>query len=180
MNKNNSSFNVALGGVCASLALVLMLVTAVVPVLDFAMPAAAGVLMAVIVIEINKKWAFISYIAISVLSLLIVPSKEVGLLFAMFLGYYPILKSLCEKIKNRTFQWASKLAVFNVAVISYYLVTVNVLSSTELMEEAGEFGRYGLWTLLAAANAVFVVYDIALTRLISMYYNWFRKKYLRK
>ncbi len=178
--KNNSSFNVALGGICGALAVMSMLVTAIVPVLDFAMPAIAGSLMAIIVIEINKKWATVTYAAVSLVSLLIVPSKEVSLLFVMFLGYYPILKSLFERLKSQFAQWIFKIGLFNVAVVIYYYMTVNLISSTELMSEAEEIGKYGLWALLVVANVVFVIYDIALTRVISMYVNWFRKKYLRK
>lgn len=180
MKDKNVSFNVALGGVSAAAALVLMLATAVMPMLDFALPAAAGVLMAVIVIEINKKWATLTYVAISVLSIIIVPSKEVGLLFAMFLGYYPIVKSIFEKAKTKSLQWISKMLCFNVSVVAYYFVTVRLLTGTELMEDAGKLGEYGVLVLLLVANVVFVIYDIALTRLISMYYNWLRKKILRR
>lgn len=180
MSNKNVSFNVALGGVSAAAALVMMLATAVFPMLDFALPAAAGALMAVIVIEINKKWAFLTYVAISVLSIIIVPSKEVGLLFAMFMGYYPIVKAIFEKAKTKALQWGVKLLCFNVAVVAYYFVTVKIFTDTELMEEAGEMGKFGLLILLAVANVVFVIYDIALTRLISMYYNWLRKKILRR
>lgn len=179
-NNNNLSFNVALGGVCAALALVLMLATSVFPVLDFAIPAAAGALMAVIVIEINKKWAFMTYAAISAVSLLVVPSKEAGLLFAAFLGYYPIIKSIFEKQKNKYVQLALKLGVFNAAIVVYYQLTLRLVTDAALMEEAESFGKYGLAVLWLAANVVFVIYDIALTRLISMYYNWFRKKFLRR
>lgn len=178
--KNNSSFNVALGGICGALAVIAMLVTAIVPVLDFAMPAIAGAIMAVIVIEINKKWAIVTYVAVALVSLLIVPSKEVSLLFIMFLGYYPIVKSLFESIKKVSVQWILKIVLFNVSVVFYYQITAKLVTSSELMSEADEIGKYGLLFILAFANVTFVIYDIALTRVISMYINWFRKKYLRR
>ena len=34
--------------------------------------------------------------------------------------------------------------------------------------------------LLAVANVTNVVYDIALTRVVSMYVHWFRPKFLRR
>lgn len=178
--KNNSSFNVALGGICGALAVLAMLVTAIVPVLDFAMPAIAGSLMAIIVIEINKRWATVTYVAVSLVALLIVPSREVSLLFAMFFGFYPILKAVFEGLKSQTLAWGLKIGTFNVAVVVYYYATVYLISSAELMSEAGEIGKYGLLALLVFANVVFVIYDVALTRVISMYINWFRKKYLRR
>lgn len=50
----NKTFHVALCGVIASLAVVIMLSTALVPIATYAAPALAGVIMAVLVIEINK------------------------------------------------------------------------------------------------------------------------------
>lgn len=178
--KNNKSFQVALGGVCGALAILCMLVTAVVPVLDFAMPAVAGGLMAIIVIEISKKWAFLTYIAVSITAMLIVPSKEVGLLFVIFLGYYPILKSVFEGIKKYCLQWAFKVVFFNISMVAFYFISAKLVTNGELMSDAEEISKYGMGVLLLLANVVFVVYDIALTRVISMYINWFRKKYLRR
>lgn len=180
MDNKNSSFNVALGGVCSALALVIMMLSSVIPVLTYALPAAAGTLMAVIVIEINKKWAAVSYGVIAVLSLLIVPSKEAALLFTGFLGYYPIIKSCFEKMKNKAVGFLLKLLTFNAAIVAYYQVTLRFVTDADLMADAGEIGKLGIGFIWLAANAVFVVYDMALTRLISMYYNWFRKKYLRR
>ncbi len=178
--KKNSSGAAALCGVCSALAMVFMFSTAVMPVLMYTMPAAAGALLAVIVIEVNKRWAVSCYAAVSLLSLIIVPSKEATLLFILFLGYYPILKSQLEKIKNKPLAMACKIGVFTVSAVVYYQVLLRLFSDAELLEDTAEMGRWGLLILLAAAEAVFVVYDIALTRLISMYYNWFRKKILRR
>ena len=180
MKNSKISFTVALGGITAALSLLLMFMAAIVPVLTYAMPAAAGALMAVIVIEINKKWAVTTYAAVAVLSLILVPSMEASLLFAAFMGFYPILKSVLEKIKKRAVRLGLKLIVFNVSMIVYYQLVIRFVSDAELLEDSGDLGKYGLLILLAAANVVFVVYDLALTRLISMYYNWFRKKFLRR
>lgn len=180
MKNNNISFNVALGGITAAVSLLLMFMTSLFPMLDFALPAAAGALLAVIVIEINKKWALTAYATVAVLSMFIVPSKESGLLFVLFMGYYPIVKSAFERLKKPYLQWALKYLLFNVAVVAYYFVTMRFVTDASLMEDAGKLGKYTAVALLLLANAVFAVYDIALTRLISMYYNSFRKRFLRK
>ena len=39
------------------------------------------------------------------------------------------------------------------------------------------FGKYGILILLVVANAVFVAYDIMLTKFIMLYLNKFRKSF---
>ena len=51
---------------------------------------------------------------------------------------------------------------------------------SEVLESFGDFGKYSVLVLLALGNVVFVIYDFALTRVISMYIHWFRPKFLRK
>lgn len=182
MKRNKDlGFNTALCGVCAALAMVLMFLSSVIPTMTYALPAAAGALMAVIVIEVNKKWAVCTYAAVSALCLIMIPAKDASLIFVMFMGYYPILKSVLErKIKNRTACMAVKIAVFTAAVVGYYEVLVRVFADPELLDDSAELGKYGLWLLFAASEVIFVIYDLALSRLISVYFNWFRKKFLRR
>ena len=60
MNKSfyKNSTKTAIGGIIAALSIVLMLLTSAIPTLTYAIPAIAGLLLVVIVIEVNKKWAF--------------------------------------------------------------------------------------------------------------------------
>ncbi|MBR6701939.1 MAG: hypothetical protein IKI78_02220, partial [Clostridia bacterium] len=113
----------AIGGIVASLSLVLMISVAVVPFLTYALPAIAGAMMIFAVIEINRKWAFGIYAAVSILGLFLVPDKEVAVMYLAFFGYYPIIKSLLESKCGRVLEWALKLISFlSTMVISYYLM----------------------------------------------------------
>ena len=174
------SFKVSLGGIISAICLFLMFMTGFMPLLVYALPAIAGALLVVIVIEINRKWAFVTYASISILSLFITPDKEAAILFIFFMGYYPIIKSLIEKIKNPVFEWASKLILFNVAIIIAYKIIINIFGIVDITKELSFLGKYSMLGLLVMANIVFVIYDIALTRAISSYITWFRPKILRK
>lgn len=179
MNKK-VSFRVAFGGIVAALCLVLMFMTGLIPVLVYTLPAVAGVLLVSVVIEIDKKWALITYAAVGLLSLLITPDREAAILFIFFMGYYPIIKAIIEKIKSRILEWAIKIIIFNVAIISAYVIIINVFGIKDVMEQVPFFGKYSSLVLLALGNVVFVIYDIAVTRLISAYINWFRPKFINK
>lgn len=179
MNKKDS-FKVSLGGITSAICLLLMFMTGFMPLFVYALPGIAGALLIVIVIEINRKWAFVTYSSISILSLFITPDKEAAILFVFFLGYYPIMKSVIEKLKNSVFEWAIKLILFNTSIIIAYKIIINLFGIVDMTKELSFLGKYSMLGLLALANIVFVIYDIALTRMISSYITWFRPRFLRK
>ena len=108
------------------------------------------------------------------------PDREAAIMFIAFFGYYPILKSVFEKLSSRILEWILKFSVFNVAVVGAYYVIINFLGMPDIMGEINELGKYGLWIFLGLANVTFLVYDIAITKLITLYLKWFRPKFLRK
>lgn len=175
-----TSYKVALGGIISSLSLITMLLGGIIPGLEYTIPAIAGMMFIIIVIEISLRWAFLTYIGVALLTFFIVPNKESGLLFITFLGYYPALKSVIEtRIKSMSLQWIVKLMVFNAALVVYYKLVMWLVAAPELSESIDELGRYALYILAALANFVFILYDVALTRIINAYLKWFRKKIVR-
>lgn len=177
---NNSKFNsfkVAFGGVISALSIVLMFSTGIFSTLTYAVPAVAGALLILIVIEISPKFAGAVYFAVSVLSLLVVADKEAAVMYAMFFGYYPIIKGFIEKHFNNVLSWIIKFAVFNVSVISAYFVVSKVFMIS--FDDLESFGKWALPIFLILCNIVFALYDIALTRLLSAYlFRW--GKYVRR
>ena len=79
-------------GMAAALCVALMLLGAVIPVLMFVAPAVASLVIATVCIECGRSMAFTAYGAVSLLSVLFVPDKEVALTFVFLLGYYPLVK----------------------------------------------------------------------------------------
>lgn len=163
----SKSGKIALGGLLTALGVVLMFLTGLIPIGTYALPAIAGVLLIVAVIEIGAKWAWMIYAAVAVLSLLFAADKEAALLFVLFFGYYPVLKSFLERISNKVLSWISKFAVFNVAVVACFFLAVNFLQLPE--DSFTVFGFYLPWAFLILGNAVFLIYDIALSGLVATY-----------
>lgn len=163
----SKSGKIALGGLLTALGVVLMFLIGLIPIGTYALPAIAGVLLIVAVIEIGAKWAWMIYAAVAVLSLLFAADKEAALLFVLFFGYYPVLKSFLERISNKVLSWISKFAVFNVAVVACFFLAVNFLQLPE--DSFTVFGIYLPWVFLILGNAVFLIYDIALSGLVATY-----------
>lgn len=160
----NYSGKLALGGVLTALAVVLLLLTAS-PVATVALAAVAGLTGIPLVIELNKRAALLQYAAVAVLALLLVPAWEGKALYIGFFGYYAVVKAALEGRRlPRAAEWACKGAVFAAALTAGGVLAVTAagipLPSLHPAAWAG---------VALAAVAVFVLYDIGLTRLISGY-----------
>ncbi len=174
------SYKVSLGGIISALSLSLMFLTGFMPFLVYLIPALAGAMLIIVNVEINAKWAFFTYVSVAVLCLFITPDKEAGLLYIMLLGYYPLLKMFIEKSKNKVIEWIIKLVIYNTLIVIYYQIIIRVVTGSDLAEETGEWGKYGAFIFLALTNVVFIIYDVAVSRLKDLYVKWFRKKILQK
>lgn len=163
--KTNSS-KITFCAVIAALSVVFMML-GYFPYFTYAAPAVAGVLLMAVVIELNIKWAWGTYIASSLIVFLI-GENESKLMYIFLLGYYPIIKAVIEKIKSPVLELIVKLAVFNAAVLAVYGVTSFVFDLS--IDDFGTLGKYGAAIFLAVGNVVFVIYDIAVSRLSYFYF----------
>lgn len=166
------SGKIAFAGMVCALSVVCMLMT-IVPTMEIGLPALAGVLLVFPVIELGIKYGFLCYGATAVIALLLVPSLEAKILFLLFFGYYPVVKALIERIKSVVLQWTVKLLLFNVSVCVAYFLLLKVFAAV-VAEDFVMFGAYLPAVLLLAGNAVFLLYDVALTRIITVYLRFWQ------
>lgn len=175
--KLKKTSKIALSAVFSALSVALMALISVIPSLELALPAIAGLFVAVIVIEIDRKWALGVWVAVSVLSLMIVPNKEVAIVYTVFFGYYPVLKSVLESKLPRAAEYAVKILTFTTVMsVSYYLMVKFMGVDLDMPEI---LGKWGIPLLLLAAIITFLLYDYALSKLITFYRISLSKK-LRK
>ncbi len=177
----SQSAKTAMGGMITALSVVIMIPTAL-EVFVYALPAFAGMLIMLSIVELDKKWAAGIFAAVSLISLFLVPNKEAAILYVSFFGYYPILKALFESRLPKWLEYVLKFTVFNVSMIASYLVLVKVLGIPfdELMGIEGEkgfFAEYAVPALLGLGNIAFIVYDVATTRIITAYLLVWQKKF---
>jgi hypothetical protein len=167
--KEKKSNIVALGGMIAALSLVLMMLTLFIPFSEQALPAVAGVLLITAVLEAGPGWAFVIYIAVGLLSLFFALQNGASLYYILFFGHYTIIKSYVERLPNKLLQWVVKLLIFNIcAAAVYYLVALVTGIPVDIY-------KYSLPVTLVLFNIVLILYDIALSRLVVLYYYRIRK-----
>lgn len=171
MARRKTSFDkkIVVAGVLAALSVIILYLGCAIEVLDLTMSAIVSLLVVVIVIEMGYKYAWLTYIATSILSIIILPQKSPAIFYACFMGFYPIIKSYLERINSALVRWIIKLVVGNAA-----LALMFILMSLFLPDEF-EGGWLMLVTYLLGIIA-FLMYDVALSKLITLYFVRIRER----
>ncbi len=153
---------------CA-VSVVLMLIGCFIQSLDLSAAIAAGLTVAVAMIECGMSWSVMLYAATGVLALVLLPSKTPALFYLLIGGIYPILKALVERIKKRSVVWAIKLVGFNLFYTALIAVGKFLLNINDPIFSFNIF-------VYVLGNATFILYDIAFTRLAALYVKRIRRK----
>ena len=166
------SGRIALSGVLSAMAVVFLLFTYF-PTASIALAAIAALCGIPVVVELGHKAGLLHYAAVSVLAAIFALTAEGTGLYIAFFGWYTVFKSFIEgKHLSRPVEWVAKVGVFAVSIAAYAAVWIWLLR----MPLPAEFA---LWMVPVAAVvlcAVFVVYDIGMTRVIGVYHFKLRPK----
>ena len=167
MRKKSNEYSTKKLTVCAMLAalgVVLLYAGSLIEVLDISMAVIASLLCVIAVIEYGGSAPWMIYGVTAILSALLLPNKSPAFLYIAFFGFYPILKEKLEK-KPRVICWILKELVFNVCLVILALGTYFFFT----LKDNSLINPITIAIALVLCEAVFVLYDIALTRLISFY-----------
>lgn len=171
----NKASRIALCGVLAALALAVMFLGGVIPAAAIACPVAASLIMIPVYCECGRKWGWTWYLAVGILSLLLVTDKEAPILL-VFLGYYPMLKKYFERLPARWLKWLAKLVYVNAAILAAYALMVYVFRLAAVASELKTMGTALLIVMMLLANVSFVLYDVLIGRLEIFYFVRLRPK----
>ncbi len=156
------SYKIALGGIISSLCLVCMFMTGVFPVLYIVLPMMAGLLMMVMNEEVDTKWAFLTYIATSIISIFVTFDKEAALLYILLFGHYPIVKGYIDNFRNGPLKFFTKFLIFNISFGIETFLAIFLLGSMEMYKQILEKGKWYLVFFVAMINLICFMYDYSL------------------
>ena len=118
--RKSESQKIALCGVLGALSVTLLMMGNLLQIGTYAAPMLAAFLLVPVLEEYGVRYALLMYMAVSVLSVLLVPDKELALFYTLVLGYYPVLKQALDRLCLAPLRWLVKLAVFNGATVAMY------------------------------------------------------------
>lgn len=165
--------SLAICSVITALSVILLFLGGITFVLAYAMPMFVGFFMIMLKRTFGVSCAWITYAATSALSFMLVSDKECMLMYVLFFGFYPMLQSGINKIKNKLLKILIKLIIFNVLFAAVQLLLFYVFGIPFL--ESGE-AVYMAVIFILLMNVVFFIYDGLIVKLERLYVLKFEKR----
>ena len=159
-SKRTPAANIALGGVLAALAVVIMSMGTLIPVATYVCPMICCLILQLVRKVCGSRIGWAWYGAVSLLSLLMAPDKEAAAVF-LALGYYPILKPKFDRKKGNLL-W--KLLYFNAVILLTYWLLMHLFGFDQIEAEFSEMGILLTTVMLILGNVTFFLLDKLLDR----------------
>lgn len=166
--KKNKSNNIALSGILSALIVVLLLLGNLLQLFDLSMAAISGLVVLIAMVEMEPKWA-LGVFAVSALLALLISPQTASIVFAGFVGYYPVAKKQLDKIKPKFVSLIIKLVWFNLFLLLAWLVIERLLG-------LGEVTAINKWVFVPICNFCFLLYDLLLEKFAILYVVKIRPK----
>lgn len=175
--RQKSSHNMAFCGIFGSLMLVSMLGGNLLAIATFCAPVLAGILLVPVLYEKGEKLAWVLYLAVGLLSLMLIPDMEMSFTFLFIAGPYPMIqRRLNHRFRAKLPRIGVKAVVLNLLMVVMYAVLIQVFPV------AGDFGTLNgsrdmaIGVLVLLGNLVFYCYDRLLVVFLVLYQYKIRPK----
>ncbi len=166
-NKKSNGYPAKKLAICAmlsALGVIFLGAGSLLDVLDLSMAVLASMLCMVAVAEYGGSAPWMIYGVTSILGLILLPVKTPAAFYALFFGFYPIIKARLEKLP-RAISWILKELVFNVCLVLMALAILYLTGITNLKA----FTTLTVIGFTLLFEAIFVMYDFAITRILKFY-----------
>ena len=153
--RKSGAKEIALGGVLAALAVVIMSLGGMIPTATFVCPMVCCIILEMVrrICGVRVAWAW--YGAVALLGLLMGPDKEAAAVF-VFLGLYPIIKPKLDRMKLGLLL---KALLFNAVILITYWILMHLLGFDRIAAEFSEMGTAMTVLMLILGNITFFLLD---------------------
>lgn len=165
--------SIALSGLLVALAVVILLLGGAIGIGTYAAPILALAVLLPLQEEYGPKVALSAWIAVSILSLLLVPELELALIYAAF-GWYPVAQPALNRLPGKLLPLAVKIGIYTVEILLLYEGLLRLLGLTaDLLESARVFNIL----LFCSGALIFLLTDRMLGRFRMIWITRFRERF---
>lgn len=151
---------ITLSAVLTALTIIVLYLNLLLPISTLSILTLASLLIPIALIRGSMKSAIFVYIASSIIGFFILPINII-VLYILFFGIYGIVKFYIEKINKLPLEIFIKILFFNLMLfLSFFIFKAFI---------AIEITKLPIWMFFIIAQFAFLVFDYALTLLISFY-----------
>lgn len=161
------SKHIAESGILVAATIVILYTASILPISTLSVLTLASCLIPISIIRTSVKNAILVYLSSSLLSFFILPIK-MSIYYILFFGIYGVMKYFIERLNKLTLEIILKIMCFNTLLGFIYFIVTNFLGNFSI-----KFPIYLLWLI---AQIVFLIYDYALTMIISIYLQKLHKQ----
>ena len=153
--RNHLVKKIALGGMLAAVAVVIMCLGGMIPLATFICPMLCMLIEYMVWRFCGNKIALAWFASVALLSILVGSDKEAALVFCL-IGYYPVLKPWLEKSR---LHWLWKALIFNGIIALIYGFLLRILGLDTVAQEYEMLGIAGAVICLLLGNVTFFLFD---------------------
>lgn len=153
--RSDRTKRIALGGMLAAVAVVIMCLGGLVPITTYVCPVMCCLTQYVVLRFCGKRLAWAWFAVVSILSLLLGPDKEAAMVF-LAVGSYPLLK---KNFERSNISVVLKFLFFNGMILLSYFAMIYFLGMQDIAQENMQFGMIGLILILLLGNVTFFLLD---------------------
>lgn len=158
------SSKLAIGGISVALSLVILYLTNIIPINTLAILTIVSSIIPITIIKTDIKTAIMVYIITSICSFMFLPITYSIMYIAIF-GIYGIIKCFIERLHNTSLEILLKLVFFNIILAIVYFALPSILGNIKI----------SILLMFIGVNIAFLVYDYALTIVITYFLAKFNK-----
>ncbi len=147
----------------SALSVLLLWLGRAIEIMDLSLAVIASLLVVFAKIELGRHYPYLLWLVTSLLALLLTSGGSAALFYAAFAGYYPIWKAFCER-RAPVLEWVLKLLSLALGTAAFIL-----LAKFVFLLPFEEYNTPYIVASAALALLTFILYDIALSRLIRAY-----------
>ena len=159
--RNKNVKHMALCGVLAANAIVIMCMGGLIPIATYICPILCILTGDIVQRHCGTKLCFTWYVAVSILSLLLGPDREAVVVYVI-LGNYPCFKTRIDRL-SWSVLW--KALYFNFCSVLIYLISVYFMGLSDIVTEFQTIGYIGLVCVLVLTNITLFLGDFLLTKI---------------
>lgn len=161
----------AVSAILTALGVIILSLGSLIEVLDLSTAVLASILCVYAMIEMGGAYPWMIWLATAILSALLLPLKTPAFFYALFFGYYPILKAYLERLPGPV-EWILKLVSLHASLVLIWLLFKIFIPSEPETETHGM-----LYLLYGMILCGFFLYDYVLTKLITLYLRRLRDRF---
>lgn len=169
--RQSKARSIALGGMLTAAAVVVMCLGSMIPVNTYICPVACMLLSRPVLKLCGKKIAWCYYLAVALLSMMLAPDREAALIY-VFLGYYPLIQHLFNRIRPKALRMIAKAAFFTASGAAVYALLFFVMGLGEMAAAMNAAEAAMLIVAVLIWDAMFLMVD----RLLELGVRFMRRK----